>query len=113
MNNYISYSTLRAMNLVKARKIVIRFYLDNKRNISKTARFFLMDRKTVRRIIKKLEKKGYHNMTDDSRAPKTIISKTNEKTEKLVIIERKKTNYGRKRLALRLKTEYTPPCIRC
>jgi putative transposase len=94
----LTYLTLRDMNPLKARQQVVRYHLSTKRNISKTARYFSTKRDTVKRILKKLDKNGYENLHDASRAPHSIPHKTPEEMEQLVIQERKRTNYGKKRL---------------
>lgn len=92
----INYNDLRKINAETTRKSVLNFLVDNKRNITLTARTFGVSRKTIYKILKK-ENEGC--LEDKSKAPHTVHNKTSKKIEDIVIEVKNLTNYGPERIA--------------
>lgn len=97
---YPTYMQLRKANPEFARKLIIDAY-EKLKNISQVARLLKTTRKTVRATLKKYNKSGH--LTDYSRKPKNSPNKTPPHIELIIIAERKKTGFGRDRLARILK----------
>lgn len=94
----LDYQELRTISPQAARQAVLQILKSCDGNITKTARVLNVTRAT---IYKTLRKKKDHNLSDASRAPKTVVNKTSGDIENKVILLKQKTNYG----PLRLKEE--------
>ncbi len=60
---------------------------------------FKTNRCVVRKILKRYEELGEEGLKNLSRKPKTSPNKTPLYIEGIILIERKKTGYGRERIA--------------
>jgi len=94
----ISYRQIYAMNKEEARKQVINGYLATG-NISQVARLWHTSRNVVRKWVKRFKDKGEEGLRDESKRPHSSPGKVNSEIEQKVLEARKKTGYGRKRLA--------------
>ncbi len=95
-----SYRELKKINQKYARMCLLRTLKQLKGNISLTARLWSCSRNTVKLAIKK-EKEG--NLKDKSRAPHFVWNKSSFSLEEKVKELRKKTGYGKRRIAKKLK----------
>ena len=96
----LTYQGLYQMNKIEARKTLLNTLKDNNFNISRTARILECSRNTVKKFMRR------SCLDDLSRKPRYSPRQTPEDLEELVEKERKKTNYGRIRLAKHLESEY-------
>ena len=101
----ISYQRLLSMNPVEARRMIIESY---KRcaSISAVSRELETSRQVVRKWLRRYESEGEKGLLDRSRKPHISPRKTPSKIERLVGKLRKKTGYGRRRLAWILRRDY-------
>ncbi len=105
---YPSYKELRKFNPLLARKALLEAYFTVNKNISEVARLFKTTRKTVRKALKRYELYGEEGLKDQSRRPKNSPNKTPPHIEAIILAERKKTGYGRDRIARNLKERGIP-----
>ncbi len=68
-------------------------------NISEVARVFRTTRKTVRKVVRQWEERGEAGLKPLSRRPKRSPRRTSAAVEALIIADRKKTGFGRDRVA--------------
>jgi transposase len=101
----ISYWEIYKMNPVKARTKMIELYL-KLNNISQVARIMKTSRRIVRKWIKRYKESGLDGLVDRPRRPLNSPRRTPLEIEEKVLELRRKTNYGRKRLAFYLRKEY-------
>jgi transposase len=99
----LAYRTVYAMNKVEARQLLIQTYQKTD-NISQTARCWHTSRQVVRRWVQRYQENGSHGLHDLSRRPNSSPRKTPPEIEQQVLQAWQKTHYGRKRLALYLRT---------
>lgn len=101
----LSYQKLYQLNPLEARKELLKT-LEQTKNLSQTARIWQTSTKVVRKWKKRFEEEGEEGLKDQSRKPKTIPRKTDSRIEKIVIMEKKRTNLGPKRLSRHLKAKF-------
>jgi len=100
----ISYREIYAMNKEEARKQVVSSYIALG-NISQVASLWHTSRNVVRKWIRRFEQKGEEGFRDESKKPHSSPRKVSQEVEQKVLEARKKTGYGRKRLAWYLARE--------
>jgi transposase len=100
----ISYGQLYKMNQEEARKEIVHSYLACG-NISRVARLWQTSRNVVRKWVSRFEKDGEEGLKDKSRRPASSPHKTPADIEQRIFEARRKTGYGRKRLAWYLARE--------
>jgi len=100
----LAYWRVYTMNKVEARNLLIQTYQETK-SISQTAQCWHTSRLVVRKWLKRYEWAGLEGLHDLSRRPALSPHKTPPETERRVLEAWKRTGYGRKRLALYLKTK--------
>ncbi len=105
---YPSYKELRKFNPEMARKALVETYFKVNKNASEVARLFKTTRKTIGKAIKRYELYGEEGLKDQSRRPKNSPNKTPPHIEALILAERKKTGYGRDRIARNLREKGIP-----
>jgi len=113
-NIYPTYQELGKSAPVLVRKFVIRAY-EETGNISEVARMFGTTRKTVRKVLRRWKEGGEEGLKDLSRRPKRSPRRTSAAVEAMIVAERKKTGYGRDRIARILQekgVEVTPSTVR-
>ena len=98
----LAYRAVYAMNKVEARRLLIQTY-QKTGNLSQTARHWHTSRQVVRKWARRYEQSGSDGLHDLPRHPKSSPRKTPPQVEQQVLEARKKTGYGRKRLALYLR----------
>ena len=98
MSLYPSYRELYRKDPLFARQKIIEAY---KKTVNKSlvARIFKTNRCTVRRILKRYELNGQEGLKNRSTRPKTSPKRTPLHIEGIIVAERKKTGYGRDRIA--------------
>ena len=94
----ISYKEVHAMNREEARRRIIDTYLST-RSLSETARFWHTSRQVVRKWVRRFNEDGGDGIKDRSRKPRSSVRQTPGDVEQKVVEAKKKTGYGRKRLA--------------
>jgi len=104
---YPSYKELYNQNPVFARKQVLEVYRKTK-NKSFTAKMFKTNRCVVRQIVKRYELYGEEGLKDLPKRPKNSPNKTPPHIEAIILTERKKTGYGRDRIARNLNERGIP-----
>ena len=100
----ISYGQLYKMNPEEARKQIVDSYLATG-SISGVARLRQSSRNIVRKWVSRFEKDGKEGLKDRSRRPLASPRQTPADIEQRVLEARRKTGYGRKRLAWYLARE--------
>ncbi|MCX8119194.1 MAG: helix-turn-helix domain-containing protein, partial [Desulfobacterota bacterium] len=103
----INYRELYQQSPLFARKKLIGVYQET-RNKSFTARIFKTHLSVVRKIIRRFEREGEEGLRDRSRRPKHSPRKTPIHIEAIILAERKKTGYGRDRIARNLTARGIP-----
>lgn len=94
----ISYRQLYSMNQEEARKQIVTTYLATG-SISQVARLWQTSQNVVRKWVMRFEDKGEEGLKARSIRPQSSPQQTSEDIEQKVLEARKKTGYGRKRLA--------------
>jgi transposase len=100
----ICYGEVYVMNRVEARKRLVGTYLAMG-SLSATARLWGTSRHLVRKWLRRYQEAGLAGLEDRSRRPKFSSQKTAQGVEEKVVAARRKTGYGRKRLAWYLARE--------
>ncbi|MCL0091974.1 helix-turn-helix domain-containing protein, partial [Dehalococcoidales bacterium] len=100
----ISYYEVYTMSKEEARRLIIETYLDTG-NLSLTARLWHTSRHVVRKWVRRFEEEGDEGIRDRSRRPQSSPQQTPGDIERKVLEARRKTRYGRKRLAWYLARE--------
>lgn len=100
----ISYREIYMLNKEAARRQVVNSYLASG-NISQVARLWHTSRNLVRKWVKRFEENGEEGLKDESKRPHSSPRKVSNEVEQKVLEARKKTGYGRKRLAWYLARE--------
>ncbi|MGB4705078.1 MAG: helix-turn-helix domain-containing protein [Candidatus Saccharicenans sp.] len=111
---YPRYHELCKSAPVLARKGLIRAY-EELGSISAVAKAFGTTRKTVRKVLRRWEKEGESGLKNRSRRPHNSPRKTSTAVEGMIIALRKKTGYGRERIARLLReqgVEVRPSTVR-
>jgi transposase len=85
-----------------ARRALIKAY-QRAGNISLVARLFRTTRKTVRKALQRYNHHGEEGLKDISRRPRHSPNKTPLHIEAIILAERKRTGYGRDRIARNLR----------
>jgi putative transposase len=98
---YPSYRELYQKDPMFAREKVIEVYKKTQ-NKSLTAKIFRTNRSVVKRIIKRYELQGQDGLKNRSKRPKTSPTRTPLHIEAIIVAQRKKTGYGRDRIARNL-----------
>jgi len=101
----ISYKELHKINPVAARQNMLETYY-SVHSIRKTAKIWKTTRNVVRKYLKRYEKEDVKGLEDKSRRPKHSPNQTSPTWEKIVVMERKRTNFGRVRMQRHLKREF-------
>jgi len=110
----LAYRTIHAMNLVKARRQLMKTYQETS-SIRETARRWHTSRQVVRKWVRRFEAEGDAGLQDRSRRPNSCPRQTPPQIELQVREAREATRYGRERLALylqRLGLDISPHTIR-
>ena len=94
----ISYKEIYAMNKEEARRQIIDTYLVLGK-VSEVARLWHISRNVVRKWVRRFEQRDEKGLMDKSRRPYSSPDKVSDDMEQKVLEARKKTGYGRKRLA--------------
>ena len=113
-NIYLTYYELCKSAPLLARKAIIKAY-EETGNISEVARLFRTTRKTVRKVLRRWREGGEDGLKDLSRRPNRSPRRTSAAVEALIVAERKKTGYGRDRIARLLRergVEVRPSTVR-
>ncbi|MDI6698102.1 MAG: helix-turn-helix domain-containing protein [Candidatus Saccharicenans sp.] len=113
-NIYPGYQEPGKGSVMIARRAIIRGY-EQTGNVSEVARVFGASRKTVRRVLRRWEEEGESGLKDRSRRPHNSPRKTSAAVEGMSIALRKKTGYGRDRIARILRergVEVKPSTVR-
>lgn len=71
-------------------------------SISQVARLWHSLRNVIRKWMRRFEQRGKEGLKDESRKPHSLLHKVSDDMEQKVLEARKKTGYGRKRLAWHL-----------
>ena len=100
----ISYREIYAMNKEEARRQLVNSYLTIG-NISRVAFLWHTSPNVVRKWVRRFEEEGNEGLRDRSKRPHFSPNKTSQEIEQKVLEARKKTEYGRKRLAWYLTRE--------
>lgn len=100
----ISYKEIYAMNKEEARKQVVDTYF-TVGSISQVARLWHTSRNVIRKWVRRFEQRGKEGLKDEPRKPHSSPHKVSDDIEQKVLEARKKTGYGRKRLAWHLARE--------
>jgi len=95
---YPSYCELFKWSVESARRMVIKAY-EETGNISEVARVFRTTRQTLRKVLRQWKEGGEAGLKPLSQRPKHSPRKTSAAVEALIVAERKKTGFGRDRLA--------------
>lgn len=101
----LSYNELRKINPVAARQKLLETYFQTKSK-SKTAKLWKTSRNIVRKFLSRYGKEDVGGLEDKSRKPKHSPNQTSSSIEKIVVMERKRTNFGRVRLQRHLKRKF-------
>jgi transposase InsO family protein len=101
----ISYKELHKINPVAAKQKMLETYY-SVRSIRKTARIWQTSRSIVRKHLRRYEQEDVKGLEDRSRRPKHSPNQTSASLEKIVVMERKRTNFGRVRMQRHLKREF-------
>ena len=99
----LTYSELVAIDKTFARRMLLQTYDDLGGNISQSAKKLCCSRNTVKKWVRRHRQK--RGLQDLSRRPHSCPSQTPSHLEDLVEQERKKTNFGRVRLAWHLQQQ--------
>jgi len=113
-NIYPSYYELFKSAPLLARKVLIKAY-EETGNISEVARKFRTTRKTVRKVLRRYKERGEDGLKDLSRRPRSSPRRTPAVVEGMIVAERKRTGYGRDRIARLLRekgVEVKPSTVR-
>jgi putative transposase len=94
----VCYQEVYAMNKTEARKRLVKTY-ETTGNLSQTARLWGTSRQVVRQWVRRYQQEGLSGLEDRSRRPRASPQKTPPEVEEVVLEARRKTGYGRKRLA--------------
>jgi len=100
----ISYQEVYTLNKEEARRLIIETYLDTG-NLSLTARLWHTSRHVVPKWVRRYHEEDPSGLKDHPRRPKASPHKIPPDIEEKVIAARKRTEYGRKRLAWYLARE--------
>lgn len=92
----MDYKTLKKLSPETARQAVLQYLSSNKGNISDCAKFFRVQRLTVYDILKKAQQS---DLTNRSKAPKTVRNKTPLAIERIILQTKLSTGYGAKKLS--------------
>jgi transposase len=101
----LSYKELYKINPVAARQKMLETYFETK-SIRKTAKIWKTSRSVVRKYLKRYNKENVKGLEDKSRRPCHSPNKISAHLEKMVVMERKRTNFGRVRMQRHLKREF-------
>jgi len=93
----ISYREARTMNKEEARRQVVNTYLAIG-NISNVALLWHTSHNVVRKWVRRFEEAD-EELRDSSRRPRSFPYKTSEGIEEKILEAKRRTGYGRKRLA--------------
>jgi putative transposase len=96
----LTYAEFVAIDETLARRMLLEVYQDCGANVSRTARELCCSRNTVRKWVRR--HRDNLGLQGRSRRPRNCPRQTPPDLERLVVKERKKTNFGRVRLAHRL-----------
>jgi len=88
----------------EARRQIVDTYF-TVRSISQVARLWHTSRNVIRKWVRRFKQKGEEGLRDESRKPYSSPHKVSHDIEQKVLEARKKTGYGRKRLAWYLTRE--------
>jgi transposase len=94
----LSYKEVYVMNREEARRKLLETYRATG-NLSETARLWQTSRHVVRKWVRRYQEEGLPGLADRSRRPKRSPKRTPAEVEEKVIAARRRTGYGRKRLA--------------
>ena len=97
----LAYREVYAMNKTEARRHMIRTY-NKTGSYSRTARLWQTSRHVVRRWVRRYRELGEQGLQDRSRRPHHCPRQTPPDIEQQVMEARRKTHYGRRRLAVYL-----------
>jgi putative transposase len=100
----LTYSQLAAIDESLARRMLLEIYHDFGGNVSRTARELCCSRNTVRKWVRR--HRDNLGLQGRSRRPHNCPGQTPAGVESLVVRERKKTNFGRVRLAHHLHRQH-------
>jgi len=100
----VSYKEAYTMNRQEARRRLVNTY-GTTGNLSATARLWHTSRQLVRKWVRRYQKQGEKGLVDHSRRPMAFPHQVPSQIEEKVGQARKKTGYGRKRLAWYLSRE--------
>jgi transposase len=101
----LSYKELHKINPVAAKQKMLETYYETQ-SIRKTAEVWKTSRNIVRKHLRRYEKEDALGLEDKSRRPKHSPNQTSASLEKIVVMERKRTNFGRVRMQRHLKREF-------
>ena len=101
----LSYKELHKINPVAAKQKMLETYFET-HSIRKTALIWKTSRNLVRKHLRRYEKDDINGLEDKSRRPKYSPNQTSASIEKIVVLERKRTNFGRVRLQRHLRNEF-------
>ena len=93
-----SYRQLYGMNKEKARKQIVTTYLATG-SISRAAHLWQTSRNVVRKWVRRFEDEGEEGLKGRLQRPHSSPRQTPQEVEQRVLEARRKTGYGRKRLA--------------
>lgn len=95
----VCYKEAYTMNKAEARRRLVETY-EATGNLSQTARLWGTSRPGVRKWVRRYQREGPSGLEDRSRRLRASPSQTPPKVEEMVVEARRKTGYGRKRLAV-------------
>ena len=94
----VCYKEAYTMSKAEARRRLVETY-EAIENLSQAARLWGTSRHVVRKWVRRYQQEGPSGLEDRSRRPRASPRKTPPKVEAVVLEARRKTGYGRKRLA--------------
>ena len=100
----LTYAQFAAIDATLARRMLLEVYQECGGNVSQTARELCCSRNTVRKWVRRHQ--DNLGLQGRSRRPHNCPRRTPADVESLVIKERKKTNFGRVRLAHHLQRQH-------
>lgn len=100
----LAYREVYAMSRVEARQRLVRTY-EETRSVSETARRWQTSRQVVRKWLRRFRAEDVAGLRDRSRRPAHSPRQTPQEVEQQVLVAWEQTRYGRKRLALYLRTQ--------
>lgn len=100
----LAYRQVYRMTSVAARKEMLKTYWETG-SISATARIWHTTRRTVRKWLRRFEAEGEAGLEDRSPRPHRSPRRVAPEVERRVIEARRETGYGRRRLALYLRSQ--------